>query len=371
MDFVEQIGERYLMGKANAAPQQLENLVKKQFAGGTEKPGGGEKAASAAGAASSEKEVGKGSAEKDAEITKLRAQLAQSKLERKAQASNAGSKKGSTVGKAAKKTQDLEALGTGAGIEMGTGGKKQLEAPKDMKGLKALGAGAAASGSSKARKELESSDRRTSSASRAAKEELPALSGASGKSKAGKQGEGLAGLPGLGAGASTGVSKTTMSEQGRRIETSSIGRSNSVSFPPKEAARIASSHHTEKRQRSKSVKQPSDYGSEAHSTALSRKSYKPASAYGGDSHSIVPLRPPPEYGNSRGVKEYAGAEESRLLVPFDSRRSRAESDAGVGEVYVIEVEEDLPRRRRSSMKERSGGVVEISHNKGRTVYMVK
>ncbi|KAI4282076.1 MAG: hypothetical protein L6R38_003225, partial [Xanthoria sp. 2 TBL-2021] len=33
MDLIEGIGQRYLMGKANAAPQQLENLAKKQFKG--------------------------------------------------------------------------------------------------------------------------------------------------------------------------------------------------------------------------------------------------------------------------------------------------------------------------------------------------
>ncbi|KAI4219979.1 MAG: hypothetical protein LQ349_008207 [Xanthoria aureola] len=33
MDLIEGIGSRYLMGKANAAPQQLENLVKKQLNG--------------------------------------------------------------------------------------------------------------------------------------------------------------------------------------------------------------------------------------------------------------------------------------------------------------------------------------------------
>ncbi|KAL8858656.1 MAG: hypothetical protein Q9198_010675, partial [Flavoplaca austrocitrina] len=33
MDLIEGIGQRYLMGKANAAPQQVENLVKKQLKG--------------------------------------------------------------------------------------------------------------------------------------------------------------------------------------------------------------------------------------------------------------------------------------------------------------------------------------------------
>ncbi|KAI4110825.1 MAG: hypothetical protein LQ339_001101 [Xanthoria mediterranea] len=35
MDLIEGIGQRYLMGKANPAPQQLENLMKKQWKGET------------------------------------------------------------------------------------------------------------------------------------------------------------------------------------------------------------------------------------------------------------------------------------------------------------------------------------------------
>ncbi|KAL8838204.1 MAG: hypothetical protein Q9170_002247 [Blastenia crenularia] len=58
MEFIEGIGERYLIGKANAVPQQLEALAKKQF-----------KAESAI-----------QNVEKDREIEKLRKELAEAKL---------------------------------------------------------------------------------------------------------------------------------------------------------------------------------------------------------------------------------------------------------------------------------------------------
>ena len=244
-----------------------------------------------------------------------------------------------------------------------------------MKGLKALGTGAAASAGSKGRKQLEIPGRRRSSvASRALREELPALSGSAGKSKSGKQAEGLAVLAGLEAGA--GASKASESEKGHGSETSSVGRRHSVSSTLRETASVVSSHHTERPRRSKSVKQPSEYGSEAHSIAPSRKSHKQASEHGSEAHSIAqsrkshkqaieygsePLsislsRAPPEYKQRRGVSGYAEAEESRSLVPYDSRRSRVESEAG-GELYVIEVEEDLPRRRKKyeRKKYRCGG----------------
>lgn len=257
-----------------------------------------------------------------------------------------------------------------------------------MKGLKALGTGAAASAGSKGRKQLEIPGRiRSSVASRALREELPALSGSAGKSKSGKQAEGLAALAGLEAGA--GASKASKSEKGHGSETSSVGRRPSVSSTLGDIASVVSSHHTERPRRSKSVKQLSEYGSEAHSIAPSRKSHKQASEHGNEAHSIAqakrsykqaieygsePLsislsRAPPEYKQRGGVNGYAEAEESRSLIPYDSRRSRAESKAG-GELYVIEVEKGLPRSRKST-KERRIDVVEFSHSKGRTVYMVK
>ncbi|KAL9586254.1 MAG: hypothetical protein Q9212_001030 [Teloschistes hypoglaucus] len=64
MDFIEGIGERYLIGKANTVPQQLEGLVKNKFKG--------ENPAAAAGP------VGQ-NAIKDREIEELRKQLAEIK----------------------------------------------------------------------------------------------------------------------------------------------------------------------------------------------------------------------------------------------------------------------------------------------------
>ncbi|KAI4275597.1 MAG: hypothetical protein LQ337_003109 [Flavoplaca oasis] len=67
MDLIEGIGQRYLMGKANAAPQQVENLVKKQFTGD---------AATASGKAGS---AAAPNVVKDKEIEDLRKQLAEVK----------------------------------------------------------------------------------------------------------------------------------------------------------------------------------------------------------------------------------------------------------------------------------------------------
>ncbi|KAL8694134.1 MAG: hypothetical protein Q9218_001187 [Villophora microphyllina] len=65
MDFIEGIGERYLIGKANAVPQQLENLVKsKAFKGDDGAPKAGSVSQNI---------------EKDSEIEKLRKQLAEVK----------------------------------------------------------------------------------------------------------------------------------------------------------------------------------------------------------------------------------------------------------------------------------------------------
>ena len=66
--FVEGIGERYLIGKANAVPHQLENLVKKQFTSA-----GDEKAQTAEASALP-------TGNKDEEIARLRQQLEDAKL---------------------------------------------------------------------------------------------------------------------------------------------------------------------------------------------------------------------------------------------------------------------------------------------------
>ncbi|KAL8852701.1 MAG: hypothetical protein Q9221_002461 [Calogaya cf. arnoldii] len=68
MDFIEGIGERYLMGKAYAAPQQLENLAKKQFKGDA-----------AATSASAKPQSAAPNVRKNKEIEDLKKQLAEVK----------------------------------------------------------------------------------------------------------------------------------------------------------------------------------------------------------------------------------------------------------------------------------------------------
>ncbi len=413
MDFLErmgeQIGERYLMNKANAAPQQLENLVKKQLKGGAEEPAEAGNGGKAAGAASDEHEGSKasgvGTSEKDEEIARLRAQLSQTKLEKGAVTAAAkNGQKGSSTGKASRKTKELEELGAGAGITRGLNGRKQLEAPKEMKGLKALGAGAAASKASKGKNESASPNRRLSVASKAARQELPPLSIVARKSKSGKKAEGLAALTGAGAGA-TGSSK---SEKGHGSEaSSSLSRRHSVSSNLKHETESNASRYTDKPRRSKSVKQPSEDGSSAHSIAPSRRPSKhpsehgseisgispsrkplkqitehggggghsiapsrhPPSLHGNQAHSPAPSRPPTEYGHRKGVNGYAEPSESSSLVRYIPKE---ESEAGRGEMHVIVVEEedDVPLSRNSA-KEKGGGVVKLSSRQGRTVYMVR
>ena len=367
MDFIErmgeQIGERYLMNKANAAPQQLENLVTKQLKGGAAKPeaagNGGNIATAAAAEQGRPSAPGLGTSEKDEEIARLRAQLAQTKLEKGAV--TAAAKKGSSTGKASTKTKQLEELGAGAGITRGVNGRKQLEAPKEMKGLKALGAGAAASKASKGKSESASPSRKISAASRAAKQELPPLSIVARKPKSEKKTEGIATIAGTGA-ATIGSSR---SEKAYGSEaSSSLGRRHSVSSNHvRYETESDTPRHTEKPRRSKSVKQPSEHGSSAYSIAPSKRPVRYP-------NEIAPSRPPPEYGHRKGVNGYTEPSESGSLVRYIPSE---ESAVGRGETHVIvveEEEEDVPVRRKST-NDRDGGVVKLSSRQGRTVYMVR
>ena len=367
MDFLErmgeQIGERYLMNKANAAPQQLENLVKKQLKGGAAAPEEAGNGGKVAGAAAAEHEgptaSGTGTSEKDQEIAKLRAQLAQTKLEKGAV--SAAAKKGSSTGKANTKTKELEELGAGAGITRGVNGRKQLEAPKEMNGLKALGAGAAASKASKGKSESASPNRKVSAASRPARQELPPLSIVAKKPKSGRKDEGLAAIAGTGA-ATIGSSR---SEKAYGSEaSSSLGRRHSISSNHlKHELESNTPRHSDKPRRSKSVKQASEDGSLAYGIAPSRRPARHLSE-------TAPSRSPPEYGHRKGVNGYAEPSESGSLVRYIPKE---ESEARRGETHVIVVEEeedDVPVRRKS-VKERGGGVVKLSSRQGRTVYMVR
>ena len=366
MDFLErmgeQIGERYLMNKANAAPQQLENLVKKQLKGGAAEPegaGNGEKIAAAAAAGHEGPTApGAGTSEKDEEIARLRAQLAQTKLDKGAL--TAGAKKGSSTGKANTKTKELEELGAGAGITRGANGRKQ-EAPKEMKGLKALSAGAAASKASKGKSESASVNRQLSAVSRAAKQELPPLSIVARKPKSEKKVKELAAISGTGA-ATRGSSKFEKAYYGSEAS-SSLGRRHSISANhSRHETESNTPSHTDKPRRSKSVKQPSEDGSSVYSIAPSRRPAQYPSE-------TAPTRPPPEYGHRKGVNGYAEPSESGSLVRYIPMEA-IEVGRGETHVIVVEEEEDVPVRRKST-NGRGGGVVKLSSRQGRTVYMVR
>ena len=132
MDFIEGIGERYLMGKANAAPQMLENLAKKQFASATNP-----KKAQEATQASSSSTLP--SSDKDQEIAKLRKELAEMKL-RKGKKNATGAAKSEhdqtpTRSKSLKseksKANDSSSVAGSEAKGNGGGAKKK----KEMKGL--------------------------------------------------------------------------------------------------------------------------------------------------------------------------------------------------------------------------------------------
>ena len=125
MDFIEGIGERYLMGKANAAPQMLENLAKKQFSKATNRDAEAPKTSTPL------------SSEKDEEIAKLRQQLAETKFHNR-KATGQDKHATSEKSRAPSSTKSLKsgrskATGSGAG-----GGGGSAKAQKEMKGLTPL-----------------------------------------------------------------------------------------------------------------------------------------------------------------------------------------------------------------------------------------
>jgi len=424
MDFLErmgeQAGERYLMGKAKAAPQQLETLAKKQFGGGAAKP---EKATGAAalGGATTTGEGGHagaiGSLEKDEEIAALRKQLAATKLQKGA--ATAAAKYGAAGGAGAKvgkgrKAQEILGVGKGSGKEL-----------KEKKGLEALGAGTGIKTGAHGKKQFEAIGRRKSH-SKAVREGLPALSGAS-KSKGAKEDTTLMALLGADAGGHGGHSKAEKSERRYGSEAShskagksekghgseeghskaakskkahgseagsSIGRRHSVSSHHTHAEKASKKPHgSEKPKRSKSVKAPSGHESDGSSTVMSlsgqeeyiRKHHYEPSEYGHEKHSsvksIASYAKHPKAPSHHG-SEHGGVDPSMALIPAYGEGRRGVNgyrepsvysySGESGEMYVVQVEEELSRpKRRKNTIERGGGAVEVSHTKARTLYVVR
>jgi len=409
-----QIGERYVMGKANAAPQQLENLAMKQLGGGAAKPeeaaGATAAGAAAAGAGAEDgRTAAAGSSQKDEEIAALRKQLAATKVQKGA--ATAAAKYGAVGGRGAmvgkeKKAQEVLGVGKGNAREL-----------KEKKGLEALGAGTGIKTGAHGKKQFEAMGRRKSH-SKAVREGLPGLSGSSGgKSKGTSDGKLLvAALAGADAGVYAGHSKAAKSEKGYDSESghskapksekvhgseaghskahgsvagSSVGRSKSVSYRTHAEKPSRKSHSSEAPKRSRSIKASSDHESDGSSTVISlqgqdeqiRNQYYEPSEHGHERRSsVVSL---PSHGKHSKAASHHGsvhgvAAPSMALVPAygEGRRGiNGYKDPSVysysgdtGEMYVVEVEEELsgPRSRR-----RSGGAVEVAHTKRRTLYVVR
>ncbi|KAL8649443.1 MAG: hypothetical protein Q9210_004398 [Variospora velana] len=99
MDFIGNIGERYLVGKANAVPQQLENLAKKQVRGHD--------------AAAKDKSPSQNTG-KDKEIEKLRTELAKAQLsqEKRVKEVKPGQETGERRGKSHSATRNVSGKST-------------------------------------------------------------------------------------------------------------------------------------------------------------------------------------------------------------------------------------------------------------------
>ncbi|KAL9128084.1 MAG: hypothetical protein Q9217_003166 [Psora testacea] len=159
MEYVQNIGQSYLDRKANQAPYQLENIVKKQLTGGNKEAAnqaGKVSAQSPAGdayledAVPAKKAPAAGSSEKDAELARLRKELAAYKLDQgNSKASAKSEEKGYGAEEAYKpssKASKLEALD--GRVEKGQIStkpkhsiqhqKKGSKAPNPLTGLEAL-----------------------------------------------------------------------------------------------------------------------------------------------------------------------------------------------------------------------------------------
>ena len=166
-DFIERVGQSYLERKAFAVPQQLENFAKKQLIGGDESNAkakksteeeeegeeeGEEQVTKKKGSGKTGGKASSGSSEKDKEITRLKKQLAQSKLKSPkvspgksvsapkklgiSRASNGQKAFTSKVAKGGKEKEELAALGTAGAIGKTHEEKKSKSGEKKASGSK-------------------------------------------------------------------------------------------------------------------------------------------------------------------------------------------------------------------------------------------
>ncbi len=327
--FITGIGQRYLEGKANGVPQQLENLAKKQFTSTTDTNKQNEPASTLP------------PKEKDKEISKLRKQLAEVKLD-KAKATGEARAAKSEEGHATSKAKSIESEQSKLSRKPASETKHSRSSAKEdarfKKGLVPLSIDAnAAWKSPKNATGSEAHRGRRSSASTATAASKYAESSAKGGGRSTKVGNNKGDIHGLDAmGATEALPYETKGHKAASIAHTSQHGSTTKSTS---STLRALSH------RSHSAHQASEIGSEAKSTGA-----------------VVAPRPPPPPPTHRSPPR-------REMVCAEEIRHYEAEEPGL---YVVEVEEEPLRR--SSRRERGGGgdssVVEVQSSKGRTVYKI-
>ena len=359
MDFVENIGRSYLERKANQVPYQLENTAKKQFFGGDkteQNPAAGEARglSHSEGAAVPKNASGSGSSGKDAELARLRKELAAYRLSQgnsKSPSEKAG--KGYVEGNNSKPTSKagkLEALdGRLEKGKMSTKPKKSIQTEK--KGPKAANplVGLVALDGRVEKGQI--STRKPSKALAEAKEPRGQRRSSSALAMPKEHSEGKESS--FSAGYEAGVSHRASSAASE----ASSHRPSRDKAPRKAASRGRNSGYDNPSSEEKSSDEESEHGG---SVALlhARANYRRRSSLGAVPE-IPPLESRPEVVG-RGFRPHR-------------------SPPGDREVDIIEVIEDsgrgAPRRKqrpREARRRDGDGVVEVGRERGgRTLYQVR
>lgn len=326
-DFIERVGESYLERKAFAVPQQLENFAKKQLTGESEKEATAKKSTGKKATEEEEEEEGEGGEEEE-------------RTTKKKKKKSSGKSAGQTSSGSSEKDREIARL------------KKQLaqsklEKPKASSGksaseLKGSGIGRASNGQKAFTNKT---------------------------TKGSKETKGIAVLGAVGA--IGGRHEENKSKSGEKEASSSnlVKEANIVEISPQKR-RTSTSHHNEHGPGAKSEHgggTKSEHGGHAksttsHATAASEGNRRPSTASQNE-HGTTAKSTASAPAHKHPPARVERHREERVIV--ESRRSRR-NDEKERDLYAVEVEEEVPRRRRKG----ADGVVEVENSKGRTLYRV-
>ena len=325
MDFVQGIGERYLMGKANAAPQMLENLAKEQFKS-TPDP-----KAEAAQASTLPKP------EKNDEIAKLRKELAEMRLQNGKAEGKAENAKDQPKPSRAKSVMSEKTTSTASKVRSGRGSGKAA-AEREMKGSMLPDIVEIQPRGSEERKSGAPSRGRSASISTA----TAAMKAKARKAASEANGGGHA------------LSKPGNASHSKGPDATSAREALQGEKSVRKAAASAAPAYASSTIRSHSMGQQSESGGENERRGGKVAARPPSSP------------PPPPRSLHRASREREPAYEQRAQKSIQSYQVEEPG------LYIVEVEEDVPRRRPKTTRYQggSGGVVEIQKSQGRTLYRV-